>query len=74
MILFFTNIIIILNNIQGEVGVACSMAAAGLAAVLGGTPEQVSLFIITVKFQIPRILIYYYYYYVCFYFPLSLSF
>jgi L-serine dehydratase len=26
---------------QGEVGVACSMAAAGLAAVLGGTPCQV---------------------------------
>ncbi|MCL4135925.1 UNVERIFIED_CONTAM: hypothetical protein GTU68_023815 [Idotea baltica] len=26
---------------QGEVGVACSMAAAGLAAVRGGTPEQV---------------------------------
>ncbi|MFA5663194.1 L-serine ammonia-lyase [Castellaniella sp.] len=26
---------------QGEVGVACSMAAAGLAAVLGGTVEQV---------------------------------
>ena len=26
---------------QGEVGVASSMAAAGLAAVLGGTPEQV---------------------------------
>ena len=26
---------------QGEVGVACSMAAAGLAAILGGTPEQV---------------------------------
>lgn len=26
---------------QGEVGVACSMAAAGLAHVLGGTPEQV---------------------------------
>lgn len=26
---------------QGEVGVACSMAAAGLAAVLGGTPSQV---------------------------------
>ncbi len=26
---------------QGEVGVACSMAAAGLAAVLGGTPEHV---------------------------------
>lgn len=26
---------------QGEVGVACSMAAGGLAAVLGGTPEQV---------------------------------
>ena len=26
---------------QGEVGVACSMAAAGLAAVMGGTPEQV---------------------------------
>jgi L-serine dehydratase len=26
---------------QGEVGVACSMAAAGLAAVLGGTPQQV---------------------------------
>jgi L-serine dehydratase len=26
---------------QGEVGVACSMAAAGLAAVLGGTPAQV---------------------------------
>ncbi|SLK06888.1 L-serine ammonia-lyase [Novosphingobium mathurense] len=27
---------------QGEVGVACSMAAAGLAAVWGGTPEQVT--------------------------------
>lgn len=26
---------------QGEVGSACSMAAAGLAAVMGGTPEQV---------------------------------
>ncbi|RYF25115.1 MAG: L-serine ammonia-lyase [Comamonadaceae bacterium] len=26
---------------QGEVGVACSMAAAGLCAVLGGSPEQV---------------------------------
>ncbi len=26
---------------QGEVGVACAMAAAGLAAALGGTPEQV---------------------------------
>ena len=26
---------------QGEVGVACSMAAAGLAAVLGGSPRQV---------------------------------
>jgi L-serine dehydratase len=26
---------------QGEIGVACSMAAAGLAEVLGGTPEQV---------------------------------
>jgi L-serine dehydratase len=26
---------------QGEVGSACSMAAAGLAAVLGGTPAQV---------------------------------
>ena len=26
---------------QGEVGSACSMAAAGLAAVLGGTPHQV---------------------------------
>jgi L-serine dehydratase len=26
---------------QGEVGVACSMAAAGLAEALGGTPEQV---------------------------------
>ncbi len=26
---------------QGEVGVACSMAAAGLAAVLGGTNEQI---------------------------------
>ena len=26
---------------QGEVGVACSMAAAGLAAVMGGTPKQV---------------------------------
>ena len=26
---------------QGEVGVACSMAAAGLAAALGGTPTQV---------------------------------
>ncbi|MGZ8189203.1 MAG: L-serine ammonia-lyase [Methylosarcina sp.] len=26
---------------QGEIGVACSMAAAALAEVLGGTPEQV---------------------------------
>ena len=26
---------------QGEVGSACSMAAAGLAAILGGTPEQI---------------------------------
>lgn len=26
---------------QGEVGVACSMAAAGLAAALGGTPNQI---------------------------------
>jgi L-serine dehydratase len=26
---------------QGEVGVACSMAAAGLCAILGGTPAQV---------------------------------
>jgi L-serine dehydratase len=26
---------------QGEIGVACSMAAAGLAEVLGGSPEQV---------------------------------
>ncbi|MEW2848479.1 L-serine ammonia-lyase, iron-sulfur-dependent, subunit alpha, partial [Stenotrophomonas maltophilia] len=26
---------------QGEVGVACSMAAAGLAAALGGSPTQV---------------------------------
>ncbi len=26
---------------QGEVGVACSMAAAGLAAVMGGTSEQI---------------------------------
>ena len=26
---------------QGEVGVACSMAAGALAAVLGGTPQQV---------------------------------
>lgn len=26
---------------QGEVGVACSMAAAGLAAVMGGSPSQV---------------------------------
>ena len=26
---------------QGEVGVACSRAAAGLAAVMGGTPQQV---------------------------------
>ncbi|MGX5360156.1 L-serine ammonia-lyase [Kocuria sp. KH4] len=26
---------------QGEVGSACSMAAAGLCAVLGGTPEQI---------------------------------
>ena len=26
---------------QGEVGSACSMAAAGLCAVLGGTPQQV---------------------------------
>jgi L-serine dehydratase len=27
---------------QGEVGVACSMAAAGFAAVWGGTPQQVA--------------------------------
>lgn len=27
---------------QGEVGVACSMAAAGLAALKGGTPQQVA--------------------------------
>jgi L-serine dehydratase len=27
---------------QGEVGVACSMAAAGLAACMGGTPAQVT--------------------------------
>lgn len=27
---------------QGEVGVACSMAAAGLAALWGGTPQQVA--------------------------------
>lgn len=26
---------------QGEVGAACSMAAGGLAEVLGGTPQQV---------------------------------
>ena len=26
---------------QGEVGSACSMAAAGLAQVMGGSPEQV---------------------------------
>ncbi len=26
---------------QGEVGVACSMAAAGLCAALGGTPQQI---------------------------------
>lgn len=26
---------------QGEVGVACSMAAAGLAEIMGGTPDQV---------------------------------
>jgi L-serine dehydratase len=26
---------------QGEIGVSCSMAAAGLAAVLGGTPQQI---------------------------------
>ncbi|ROV57258.1 L-serine ammonia-lyase [Neisseria chenwenguii] len=28
---------------QGEVGVACSMAAAGLAEIMGGTPEQVCI-------------------------------
>lgn len=27
---------------QGEVGVACSMAAAGLAACMGGTPRQIA--------------------------------
>jgi L-serine dehydratase len=27
---------------QGEIGVACSMAAAGLAEVLGGSPQQVA--------------------------------
>jgi L-serine dehydratase len=28
---------------QGEVGVACSMAAAGLAELMGGSPEQVCM-------------------------------
>ncbi|BEV72300.1 MULTISPECIES: L-serine ammonia-lyase [unclassified Paludibacterium] len=28
---------------QGEIGVACSMAAAGLAELLGGSPEQVCI-------------------------------
>ncbi|SHO56493.1 L-serine ammonia-lyase [Vibrio quintilis] len=28
---------------QGEVGVACSMAAAGLTALMGGSPEQVCI-------------------------------
>lgn len=28
---------------QGEIGVACSMAAAGLAELLGGSPEQVCM-------------------------------
>ncbi|MDO6928809.1 L-serine ammonia-lyase, iron-sulfur-dependent, subunit alpha, partial [Acinetobacter baumannii] len=28
---------------QGEVGVACSMAAAGLAELLGGSPGQVCI-------------------------------
>lgn len=28
---------------QGEVGVACSMAAAGLTELLGGNPEQVCI-------------------------------
>lgn len=28
---------------QGEVGVACSMAAAGLAELMGGTPQQVCI-------------------------------
>lgn len=28
---------------QGEVGVACSMAAAGLAELLGGSPMQVCI-------------------------------
>lgn len=28
---------------QGEVGVACSMAAAGLAEIMGGTPDQVCI-------------------------------
>lgn len=28
---------------QGEVGVACSMAAAGLAEIMGGTPDQVCM-------------------------------
>jgi len=28
-------------RMQGEVGVACSMAAAGLCAVLGGSPAQI---------------------------------
>ncbi|MCK3655660.1 L-serine ammonia-lyase [Pasteurellaceae bacterium Macca] len=28
---------------QGEVGVACSMAAAGLTEIMGGTPEQVCM-------------------------------
>jgi L-serine dehydratase len=27
---------------QGEIGVACSMAAAGLCALYGGSPRQVS--------------------------------
>ena len=28
---------------QGEVGVACSMASAGLAELLGGSPEKVCI-------------------------------
>lgn len=31
------------SNCQGEIGVACSMAAAGLTEIMGGTPLQVCI-------------------------------
>ena len=38
---------------QGEVGSACAMAAAGLAEVIGGTPEQVEKYVWSTIWALP---------------------